>query len=154
MRSAGLYRALLTTDPTDAALETGLAEAEAAAGNYPSAQTALLRALHASPADAGVRQKIELVSALAALDPTPRRLPSREKYARSARIMTLVRDALSACGIQSVEADAALNVKQPNVTNESAEQILELSERLWNARPHGCPAPEVVSVLMRKLSQN
>lgn len=153
VRSAGLYRMLLTTEPSNADLESGLADAEASAGNYTSAQTALLRALHANQGDSRVRQKMELISALAALDPTPRRLPSGEKYDRSTRVLKLVRDTLLGCGEQSTATDGALNVKHPDVTNESAEQLLELAERLWKTRPPKCAPPELVSVLMRKLSQ-
>ena len=87
--------------------------------------------------------------------PTPRRLTSREKYGRSKGILRLVRDSLVACGSHPTalaDADRAINVKKPEMSNEAAEGLLGIAESLWRERPPACPVPEVLPVLMRKLA--
>jgi tetratricopeptide (TPR) repeat protein len=156
MRSAELYRTLIETHPDDAVLQTELGQAEAATGEYAAAQRAYLRAFRMNPGDASIRHEMQLVSALSAIDPTPRRLPSREKYSRSVRILRLVRDSASACGSQSAElaeAERMVNLKHADTSNEAAEQVLQLAESLWRNRPASCAAPEVLPVLMQKLAQ-
>jgi cytochrome c-type biogenesis protein CcmH/NrfG len=155
-RSADLYRTLLAAHPDDVALLKGLGQADAAAGEYASAQRAYLRAFRLAPGDLSIRHDMELVSTLSGLDPTPRNLSSREKYHRSLRILTLVRDSLVACGSQSndlAEAGKILGLKNPDVSNEAAEQLLQLAESLWHARSASCTSPEVLPVLMQKLAQ-
>jgi tetratricopeptide (TPR) repeat protein len=156
MRSAELYRALIETHSDDAVLQTELGQAEAATGEYAAAQRAYLRAFRMNPGDASIRHEMQLVSALSAIDPTPRRLPSREKYSRSVRILRLVRDSASACGSQSAElaeAERMVNLKHADTSNEAAEQVLQLAESLWRKHPASCAAPEVLPVLMQKLAQ-
>ncbi len=152
-RSANLYRSLLASHVDDAVLEKGLGEAETAAGNYTAAQRAFLRAFRANPADQSIRHQMELSSALSAIDPTPRRLSSREKYERSLRILILVHDFLIICGSQSVAVDKNSALKNPNFSNEAAEQLLHQAELLWQQRPHGCAQPEILTPLMTKLTQ-
>jgi tetratricopeptide (TPR) repeat protein len=155
-RSAELYRTLLATHPDNADLLKGLGQAETAAGQYSSAQDAYLRAFRINSSDLSIRHDMELASALSAIDPSPRRLPSREKYGRSLRILRLVRDSVVACGSESAalaDAERTVNLKHPDTSNEAAEQVLQLAEYLWRNRPSSCPAPEVLPVLMQKLAQ-
>ena len=152
-RAADLYRKLLAGQPDNAGLEKGLGEAETAAGRYAAAQHAFLRAFQAAPADSSIRHEMEVSSALSAIDPTPRRLPSKEKYERSNRILKLVRDSLSACGSATPEADATLAINHPDTSNEAAEQVLQQAELLWKDRPQRCTFPELLAPLMKKLAQ-
>lgn len=152
-RSADLYRSLLAAHPNDAILGKGLGEAETAAGNYPAAQRAFLRAFQANPADHEIRHQMELSSALFAIDPTPRRLSSREKYERSLRILTLIRDAMAACGVPAAAVGKTGARKHSDFSNEAAEQLLRQAEVLWQQRPPGCAEPEMLPPLLRKLVQ-
>jgi len=152
-RSADLYRSLLVSHVDDAILEKGLGEAETAAGNYAAAQRAFLRAFRANPADQSIRHQMELASALSAIDPTPRRLSSREKYQRSLRILILIRDFMTACDIETAAVDKSIALKPPDLSNEAAEQLLHQAELLWQQRLHGCAEPEILISLMSKLTQ-
>ena len=155
-RSADLYRSLLASSPDNPALEEGLGQAETANGDYSLAQRAYLRALRARPGDAGVRRDMQLASALSEIDPTPRRLASREKYERSLAILRLVDNAVAACGVDSkalADAEHQLTLKKPDTSNEASEQVLQMAASLWRQRPASCPAPEVLPALMQKLAQ-
>jgi tetratricopeptide (TPR) repeat protein len=155
-RAAEVYRTLLETHADDATLDAGLGQAEAALGQYGAAQRAYQRALRTHPDDAGIRHDMQLARALSEIDPTPRSLPSREKYDRSVSILKLVRDSVTACGSKAPELDEAdrlLKLKHPDTSNEAAEEGLQLAETLWRGRPTDCPAPEVLPVLMQKLAQ-
>lgn len=147
-RAADEYRTLLQEYPTDAALLTGLGDAELAAGRYGAAQVAFLRAYRQSPSNAAVRHGMELTSALTALDPTIRRLPSREKFERSTRILKLVRDALTACGVTLNSAAST----HSDISNESAEQQLQQAEDLWRSKPPACVTPDLVNLIVEKFA--
>jgi hypothetical protein len=82
---------------------------------------------------------------MATIDPTPRRLSSTEKFARSTEILKLTRDALNGCAKTDEarrmldECDTMLTKKTPaHVTNELAEARLALAEQLWQARMRSC----------------
>ena len=97
-RSAELYRSLLTAHPEDAGLEKGLGEAETAAGNMPP-RSALTSGPFAFPLlTLPFAMRCNLPARFRPWIPTPRRLPSREKYDRSLGILRLVRDAVANCG--------------------------------------------------------
>ena len=88
-----------------------------------------------------------MISAVTELDPTPRRLASREKYNRSMRLVSLASEALRAC--RTPESDAgetllkeadqlkAKRVEGP-ITNEFSESRLKLAEDLWGTRLTAC----------------
>jgi tetratricopeptide (TPR) repeat protein len=155
-RAAELYQTLLNTHPNDAALEEGLGQAETADGQYTDAQRAYSRALKLKPDDGAIRHDMQLTTTLSQIDPTPRRLPSREKYDRSLAILRMVHDTVLSCGFQGpdlTEAERILALKKSDTSNEAAEQVLQLSETLWRERPAVCPAPEVIPMLMQKLTQ-
>jgi tetratricopeptide (TPR) repeat protein len=155
-RSAELYRTLIETHPDDASLWKGLGEAQTAAGEYGAARSALVRAFQLDPHDASVRHDMELASALSAIDPSLRRLPSRAKFERSTRVLKLVRDTVAACGVSPAEladADRRLAAKSTDMSNEGAEEVLQTAESLWAKRAAGCAAPELLPVLMQKLAQ-
>ena len=155
-RSAELYQALLVDHPDDAGLEEGLGQADAADGKYAFAQRDYMRALRSDPGNPAIRHDMQLTTELSEIDPTPRRLPSREKYNRSVSILKLVSDAVTACGSKAPELPAAarlVGLKKTDTSNEAAEQVLQLAQTLWRSRPAQCQAPEVLPVLMEKLAQ-
>jgi tetratricopeptide (TPR) repeat protein len=146
-RAAGQYEALITENPHDVAAYKGLAKVELQAGNDRTAQRALQKALEQDPSDDEVKRRIATISAVTELDPTPRRLASREKYNRSMRLVSLASESLRAC--KRPESDAgetllkeadqlqAKRVKGP-ITNELSESRLKLAEDLWSTRLTAC----------------
>jgi tetratricopeptide (TPR) repeat protein len=157
-RAINVYHSLLQANSEDSDVYRGLGEAELSIGDYHQAQAAFLNALRRNPEDSTARKRLELASSMTALDPTPRRLSSKEKYARSMRILGLARNAFQACGQAEdllTSANAALLAKtQPSFTNELAEQQLSLAEKLWKARPASCePSDEPLRLIMEKLAQ-
>ena len=106
-----------------------------------------------------------MISAVIALDPTPRRLPSMEKYRRSMRLVTLCAEALHTCAQNATDGGAQNLLQQADqlktkrmketVTNELSESRLSLAEDLWRARISSCKTPpaqdDPVGVIMNTL---
>ena len=150
-RAADVYRALIRQDPRDAEAYEGLGEAEIEQGRYWEAKAALMKAAVHKPNDTSPDGRLQLANTMSALDPTPRQIPSAEKYGRSLRILDLTRASLRQCvashpGASSKEAEEllqaaedALSRKAPeHGTNELAEEALGLAERMWEARVRVC----------------
>ena len=98
-----------------------------------------------------------------ALDPTPRRLPTIEKYQRGGHLVELAAAALRACAAPAkpvtdllAEADR-VGTQKPHgvVSNEMSEARLSLAEQLWRARAETCrPASQPddpLQIIMEKL---
>ncbi len=156
-RAADLYHTLIQHDSQDASAYAGLGEVELERGRYREARNAFLEALRRKPGDASILQRSGLSSTMASLDPTPRRLPSLEKYARSLRILELTRGSLQECSATAVEE----TVPEPtpaHATNELAEESLARAEELWRERIKTCgPAvsakDEPLRLIMEKIAQ-
>ena len=171
-RAAGVYRDLVRRDPDDAASYVGLGEVEMAQGDYHSALSAFLDASRRNSDDPTVQNAIERCNAVIALDPTPRRLSSAEKFARSTQILKLARDALDRClgnhaagNVDDMRkmvdaSDKMLAEKTPaHVTNELSEARLTFAEQLWQARVKACgpntsDQEEALSLIMMKLARS
>jgi tetratricopeptide (TPR) repeat protein len=175
-RSANVYRALLARDPEDASAYEGLGEAELEQGDYRAARAAFLQASYHHP-DQSVAPRLELLTEVTTLDPTPRKLESMEKYTRSMRILDMARadlqrhidgnPTIAALGTEaSTEtaqllkeaADAAAKKTPRNVTNEMAEAALDLAEKMWKARigvfgAGTAPDEEPLRLIMEKLGE-
>jgi tetratricopeptide (TPR) repeat protein len=166
-RAADAYRSLIKQNPDDVQAYAGLGRAELLQGNYQAAQVAITNALRRKPGDATLAQSMDLVGKVMALDPTPRRLPSIEKYRRSVVLLGLTEDALKSClGGKDTPADRPLlafadglrGMKAPGaLPNELAEERLDAAEQLWQARSKLCANPAVpddaLALVMRKLAQ-
>ena len=146
-RGADVYRELIQSDPDDIDAYEGLGGDELALGDYRSALAAFLNANRRSPGNRTIQRDIGLLNAMATIDPTPRRLSSSEKFARSTEILKLTRDALNGCAktddVRRMldDCDRVLAKKAPpHVTNEMAEARLALAEQLWQARLKTCGA--------------
>jgi tetratricopeptide (TPR) repeat protein len=166
-RARETWRLLLKQDPDDADAYLEVAEAELVMGDFGAAQNNFRRALRRRPGDSTIEARLQLASTLYQLDPTPRRLTSREKYERSVRVLGLARSALAAC-VQNAGAGheiqpLLLKAEQQEkvrraVTNEMAEARLDLATELWQARLRICSAPDSsgndpLPVLMHKISE-
>ncbi len=160
-RAADAYRALLRMHPEDAAAYRGLGEAELRSGNYRAAQRILQEALRRNPSDIAIASRIQMVSTVNALDPTPRRLPSLEKYQRSLHLLELSANALRACAGTAAtdllaEADhAAAQKPKGAISNELSEVRLSLAQQLWRKRVEAChpesKPDEPLQIIMEKL---
>jgi tetratricopeptide (TPR) repeat protein len=164
-RAADAYRAILHEHPDDERAYGGLGEAELQLGDYRAAQSAFVSALRRKPDDAGVRQRLALTTQLAQLDPTPRRLPARERLERSQKILTLTIQALETCaaGQGSAEVDGIMNRRQralrPKRSPEEdpIETNLSIAEDAWNYVRRACPEQskpdDPVAVVMGRLER-
>jgi tetratricopeptide (TPR) repeat protein len=165
-RGANVYRELIQNNPDDVDAYQGLGGDEMALGDYRSALAAFLNANRRSPGNPIIQRDIGLLNALATLDPTPRRISSVEKFARSTEILKLTRDALSSCAATDEakrlleDCDKVLSKKAPSpVTNEVAEARLARAEQLWQARikicgPSTSEQEHALRLIMTKLSHS
>ncbi|WP_321478205.1 tetratricopeptide repeat protein [uncultured Paludibaculum sp.] len=165
-RAAASYRALLRKNADDVDALTGLAEADMALGEYSAAQDNLRRAQRLRPDDSQIRARMELAGLLSSLDPTPRRLASKEKFERSVRVLELAKADLRMCAqlkgamarLQPALDDVELKQKQMHsMNNESAEVLLDFAQSLWRSRQQTCstPVPESdpLPLLISKIGQ-
>jgi tetratricopeptide (TPR) repeat protein len=144
-RGANVYREVIQNNPDDIDAYEGLGGDEMALGDYRSALAAFLNANRRSPGNPAIQRDIGLLNAMATLDPTPRRISSVEKFARSTEILKLTRDALNSCATTEEtkrlveDCDKVLaKIVPPHVTNEQAEARLALAEQVWQARIKTC----------------
>ena len=156
-RAADEYHSMLAANPRDSAAYAGLGEAELNMGNDHAAERAF--------ESAGQKEKLAMVRGVIALDPTPRRLPSIQKYLRSLQLVDLSTAALKACNAarSSTEGEDLLRVadevKQEKLrgspSNELSEKRLDLAESLWRSRLKGCPdtvdANDPVTIVLNRL---
>jgi tetratricopeptide (TPR) repeat protein len=166
-RAASAYRGLIADDPNDPDAYAGLGEAELALTDYAMAEADFRAALRRQPASPQILARLDLAANMAGLDPALRRLTSREKYERSVRLLQAARDALARCtppektagNLSLDEADRNLKKPEPSyVTNEAAEDLLGLAERIWRSRLRECsvavtPEEEPVDRIISALSQ-
>ncbi len=167
-RAAAVYRALITQNPDDASAYEGLGEAEMQQGEYRPARAAFLQAsYHHESVTAAPR--LVLLNEVIQLDPTPRRLPTSEKYERSLRILALAAGDLKAqlekqpgaangetAALLKSAADAAAPARVVP-TNELAEQSLDLAMKIWKVRlalfgPSTSPDEEALRLTMEHLA--
>ena len=144
-RAAAVYRDLIAKNPDDAAAYEGLGEAELRQADYRAARAAFLQASYRNKG-AEVGPRLVLLNEVIQLDPTPRRLPTGEKYDRSLRVLALARGDLlgliekngksanpeAAELLQTAGAAIAAHSRAPN--NELAEQNLDLAMKIWKLR--------------------
>ena len=169
-RAAAVYRNLTERDPHDSAAYEGLGEAELEQGQYRAAQSAFLRASNYRP-DGPMQSRLQLLTQLTELDPTPRGITSMEKYNRSLRILSLAKNDLEShlsgrpgaatpdvTQLLKAASDELSKQSPPNATNEMAEHELDLAERLWKERlaifgAQTTPEEEALRLCMEKLLQ-
>ena len=147
-RAVAMYREIVEHDPHDAKAFEALGEAELQDGEYRAARSAFQQASFYDPSTA-LQPRLQLLTEVTALDPTPRRLTSGEKYSRSLRILELAKSDLdariaAATPAGAVSPDTAQLLKRAavdlvkqspaHVNNEMAELELDLAERIWKAR--------------------
>jgi tetratricopeptide (TPR) repeat protein len=168
-RAAAVYRALIARNPDDSAAYEGLGEAEMQQGEYRAARTAFLQASWRHEGSSA-QPRLVLLNEVIQLDPTPRRLPTAEKYGRSLRILALTAGDLKAQLEKKPEAansetaallksaSDAVDAGMPHVpTNELAERNLDLATKIWKTRiaqfgPSTAPDEEALRLTMDHLA--
>ncbi|HVV47580.1 MAG TPA: tetratricopeptide repeat protein [Bryobacteraceae bacterium] len=178
-RAVNIYQSFVAQDPNDIAAYEGLGDAEIEQGQYGAAHDAFRRAALRDPENASVRARLEMLNIVTGLDPTRRQLTSAEKYRRSLRILKMARDEAGRCAATSPSAsavltsganrgfaaagDAIIASRAPaHATNEAAEAVLSLAEKLWQASTAACgngnlpegrsPDRDALVLLMKKLA--
>jgi tetratricopeptide (TPR) repeat protein len=144
-RAANVYRSLIEKNPGDAEAYEGLGEAEMRLGEYRAARAAFVQVTYKSTS-IQVAPRLILLNEVIQLDPTPRRLPTAEKYERSMRILALAKGDLEGLlaqrpaaatpetGLLLKYASDLASSKPGAVTNELAEKNLDAAEQIWKAR--------------------
>jgi len=168
-RAADIYQAMLKKDPKDIAASEGLGLAKLEEGEYPAAHTAFLAAFLRDPGNASIRSHLQELNTVVDLDPTLRKLTSREKYSRSMRILEMARAGLDQCvashpsggsgeaGRLLTAAAATVASKAPaHATNELAEGVLGIAEAVWRAQDQTCGTPagdeSALTLIMKKVA--
>lgn len=172
-RAAVVYQALIDKNPKDIADWEGLGDAELEQGRYRAAHDAYLRAFMRDPNNVSVRAHLETLNTVTGLDPTLRQLTSAEKFRRSVNILEMARTATDQCMQRNqaanpalnsdenrqllMEADKAIASQTPaNVTNEAAEGVLSLAEKVWHAETNACVSKSseqnALDLIMKKLT--
>ncbi len=168
-RAAETYRRVLKEDAGNLEAETGLGEAALAQGDFHAASRAFVEALRRRPGETSIISRLKFAAMLSGMDPTPRRLASREKFERSGKVLGLARDSLARCleGREASDEDqerlkqaekALAEATRATPTNERSEDRLTLAEQLWRARVAACgastgDAADPLPPLMYKLTQ-
>jgi tetratricopeptide (TPR) repeat protein len=154
-RAASVYAALIRKNPNDIGAYEGMGDAELEQSQYRAAHEAFLGAFLRDPRNASVREHLQTLNIVTGLDPTLRQLTSAEKYRRSIRILEMTRDALDQCLAKSPSTGSALSSDETahlqktagatiagkvpiHVTNEAAEGVLALAEKLRHAETTAC----------------
>jgi tetratricopeptide (TPR) repeat protein len=167
-RAADVFRQLIERNPDDAQAYEGLGEAELRLGQYRAARAAFVQVSYKNPGFA-VGPRLVLLNEAIQLDPTPRRLPTAQKFERSVRILALAKGDLAGLlaqrpGSGTAETARLLKVagdlssaKPQALTNELAEQNLDLAEQIWKVRvglfgASSGPGEEVLRLMMERLA--
>jgi tetratricopeptide (TPR) repeat protein len=163
-RAATLFEELTHSHPRDAAIFSGLGDAEFARAHYLSARTAFARSLALDPKDASVLERLRLCNRIVELDPTFRRVGTRERYRRSEALATRALAELRRCetGLERYSDQIALAEKLDGSlprggAEDSAEENIALAESLLAARVALCPdlppRDEPLRLVLEKLAQ-
>ena len=172
-RAANVYETLVEKDPKDVEAYEGLGDAELDQGQYRAAHDVFLRAFMREPGNASIRAHLLTLNTVTGLDPTLRQLTSAEKYRRSVHVLDMTSEVLNQCVAKSTStgstassdenrellktADAMIVGKTPaHVTNEVAEGVLSLAEKLWHAETTACERgssdQNALDLIMKKLT--
>lgn len=166
-RAAVLFRAMLRRDGSDADALAGLGNAEAAQGNYRSAEANLAAAARLRPGDAAIEGELTQVSRIRGLDPTQRGIADAERWRRSATLLGHALVAADRC--PAVRADSSSRLALDSARAElgqpasgatpaaAAERLMDRAEQIWRST-EGCPAgstadQRAAAVVLNKLSE-
>ena len=165
-RAAALFREMVHRNPSDADALAGLGDAEAAQGNYRSAQANLAAAAKLRPGDPAIAAQLVQVNRIRDLDPTQRGIPPEERQRRSGVLLggaLIAADRCPAVAADSVARpvldSARRELAHPPRTGaaSAAEHLLDRAEQVWALRDgclEGGSADErAVALVLNKLAQ-
>lgn len=163
-RAAVLYGELARSQPRDPEILEGLGDAEFARAHYLSARTAYSRSLALDASDASVLERLQFCNRIVELDPTFRRVGTRERYRRSETLAIRALEELRRCGTglerfadEIARAESLDGSLRRGGAEDSVEENIALAESLWAARMELCPqlppADEPLRLVLEKLAQ-
>ena len=153
-----------TEAPSDPAPWAGLGDANLASGDFAAAVAAFRQAARLDPSNAGYRDRMQLASAIVAMDPSFGGLTRAERMRRSLKLLESAAAALDRrltgrSGFDDLSAlsKAAKRQLQSPAARESSEANVALAEDLWEAgkRVDGdsTPGDEPLNRLMAHLTR-
>jgi tetratricopeptide (TPR) repeat protein len=165
-RAVALFREMVHRDRSDADALAGLGDAEAAQGNYRSAQANLAAAARLRPGDPAIEEQLAQVNRVRDLDPTQRGLAPAERQRRS--IILLGGAILAADRCPAIAADSAARPVLDSARSElahpprtgaelAAEHLLDRAEQVWALREGcleaGAAEERAVALVLNKLAE-
>ena len=144
IRAANMFRGLVRRDPNNAEALAGMGEAALALGNFRTARSDLAAAAEGRPDDARIRERLELVDSVVALNPSASGLHPDERYARSRLLLSRTLDALARCGDPTRSAASPASAfllarpAPPDSMTMAGEAMVGAAVELWNARSNQC----------------
>ena len=158
-QAGDVFQQVLRAAPEDGRAWIGVGEAELAQDAYRAAAKAFDNALRLDPENGRATQRLALCNDVLALDPTLVGLRSRERYARSLKLLEGAVAAVQACpGLAGTEETASLTAaarkvltarRLPPSPSDAAEENASLARELWAGTPQSCRSPEAFKALTR-----
>jgi tetratricopeptide (TPR) repeat protein len=156
-RAEELFRAQLERHPDDPELWAGLGRAQLGSGRYLAAERSFRKAGDAD----SIRQDLELVSTVNALDPTIRRLGLTEKHRRAHQLASELTRSLEGCAPDNTTVLAAKETLAQHTAGRRASEFIEtdldLVDQLWSTRweicPPGAPVSKEAALLAAQISK-
>jgi tetratricopeptide (TPR) repeat protein len=156
-RAEELFRSQLERNRSDPELWAGLGRAQIGSGKYLAAERSFRKAGDSEE----IRNDLDLVTRVNALDPGLRRIGTTEKHRRAHQLASELVSALRRCAPQNptvLTADGALSqhadARRPA---EFVEPDLDLVDQLWTLRreicPSGAPIPKEAALLAAQISR-
>jgi tetratricopeptide (TPR) repeat protein len=151
-QAIAIFRDVVRANRGDDDGYAGLGEAELQQGNYRSARRAFATALTLRPGDPRITSRLDLCDRALALDPTQRGVDASEQDRRSAALLRLTVTAVDSCTglgptapvsalLDSARGTLARPLGAGASPGAAVETRVNLAERIWQARPPGCPVP-------------
>ena len=175
-RASALFEEILATDPKDREALVGRAEAQFLLGNYLRARSSF-RLAHLISEEQSIAERIEICTRIVDLDPTQRRISTRERFRRSRLLVERVTLFVNYCRNPAGEAlvgplptvleelaeplgrslDLLESKTRQRVNDENIEANILLAEETWNARDAACSGVEFddepLRLVLAKLSR-
>lgn len=164
--AADVFRRLLATNPDNARLYAGLADAEFDQNNYRGAATDYRTALRLQPGDPEIRKRLNVVEGVLELDPTRRDVSAHERYLRSVELLQRALNSVEQCpeafaaaGDAVQRAEKALKRRwKASEEGNLKDADLDLAEQLWRIRKNNCKQPvtdaeEPLRLILARMSQ-
>lgn len=145
-RAAAVFQDLAHTDPGDADVSEGEADAAFASGDYAAAQKGYIATLRLRPDDEKARRQLEMTDQVLNLDPMRKGLGQQERIERGIHILQVVSERAQQCPALagsdlSVAATAAIgHVAGAASRTDSVQENLDMAGKLWHSLQVNCPA--------------